>query len=385
MTPTKTTTARAATAAPSLPAATASCVSTWVKTMTATKPAMTGTTSTPTPAETPVAAARCGDGVQRTDLQAGEEGYEGCDDGNEANDDACLNTCASARCGDGVRRTDLNAGAQGYERCDDGNEINDDGCADCQLGYGNGSGGDLVLNNARQINTARAAVRGNAGTDQITLSSITGTFQVGQLVMLHQTQSSSGPVGQFEWVRIQALQGSTATTDRQLTHSYRLDGGRKAQAVVVAEYASVDIQNNGRLHAPAWDGTKGGLLAVAVRGPLRVRNGGTIDMNSTGYRGRNHGGRYRCAQGYRGESQLGVPGTGQSPYGMGGGGGGAGQDDASGGGGGHGATGSNGANGGCGACRQACPIPGRARRLSGFGQPALDHLLWRLRRRRRRR
>ena len=81
-------------------------------------------------------------------------------------------------------------------------------------------------------------------------------------------------------------------------------------------------------------------------------------MNSTGYRGRNHGGRYRCAQGYRGESQLGVPGTGQSPYGMGGGGGGAGQDDASGGGGGHGATGSNGANGGCGACRQACPIPG---------------------------
>ena len=82
--------------------------------------------------------------------------------------------------------------------------------------------------------------------------------------MLHQTQSSSGPVGQFEWVRIQALQGSTATTDRQLTHSYRLDGGRKAQAVVVAEYASVDIQNNGRLHASAWDGTKGGLLAVAV-------------------------------------------------------------------------------------------------------------------------
>ena len=173
--------------------------------------------------------------------------------------------------------------------------------------------------------------------------------------MLHQTQSSSGPVGQFEWVRIQALQGSTATTDRQLTHSYRLDGGETGQAVVVAEYASVDIQNNGRLHAPArvWHQRR---LACG-RGPTLRRNGGTIDMNSTGYRGvitagaiaarkviaasRSWASRARVSHrmAWAAAAAVRVKMTQAAAVAVT-------------------ATGSNGANGGCGACRQACPIPG---------------------------
>ena len=54
-------------------------------------PVMTATT-TPTPARTGVSAV-CGDGVRRTDLDAGEHGYEACDDGNQNNDDACRNDC----------------------------------------------------------------------------------------------------------------------------------------------------------------------------------------------------------------------------------------------------------------------------------------------------
>lgn len=46
---------------------------------------------------------RCGDGI----VQSGEE----CDDGNFADDDACLSSCRSARCGDGVVWT-------GVEECD---------------------------------------------------------------------------------------------------------------------------------------------------------------------------------------------------------------------------------------------------------------------------
>ena len=57
---------------------------------------------------------------------------EACDDGNTEDSDACLETCLTARCGDGVRRQDLAAGEVGYEDCDDGNEVNGDSCKnDC--------------------------------------------------------------------------------------------------------------------------------------------------------------------------------------------------------------------------------------------------------------
>ena len=70
-------------------------------------------------------AARCGDGVRRVDLGVGEEGYEACDDGNDVQTDACLNSCAAAACGDGIVQVNV-------EACDDGNNNNDDECTnDC--------------------------------------------------------------------------------------------------------------------------------------------------------------------------------------------------------------------------------------------------------------
>ena len=44
--------------------------------------------------------ARCGDGVTRTDLEAGQAGFESCDDGNDMNIDACQHNCIAARCGE---------------------------------------------------------------------------------------------------------------------------------------------------------------------------------------------------------------------------------------------------------------------------------------------
>ena len=44
--------------------------------------------------------ARCGDGVVRTDLQEGDNGFEACDDGNANNDDDCSNECrVPGQCG----------------------------------------------------------------------------------------------------------------------------------------------------------------------------------------------------------------------------------------------------------------------------------------------
>ena len=65
--------------------------------------------------------ALCGDGVVH-------EGVEACDDGNENQQDRCLNDCTVARCGDGV--------VSEWEACDDGNNVLDG--ATNQNPYGNG-------------------------------------------------------------------------------------------------------------------------------------------------------------------------------------------------------------------------------------------------------
>src|SRR6185436_6676425 len=54
----------------------------------------------------------CGNGVL--------EGDEGCDDGNEIDDDACTNDCTLPKCGDGI--------TQPNEDCDDGNSSAEDRC-----------------------------------------------------------------------------------------------------------------------------------------------------------------------------------------------------------------------------------------------------------------
>ncbi len=50
-----------------------------------------------------------------------EEYAEECDDGNESNDDACVDRCKAARCGDGYTH-------EGKETCDDGNDDTSDDC-----------------------------------------------------------------------------------------------------------------------------------------------------------------------------------------------------------------------------------------------------------------
>lgn len=65
-----------------------------------------------------VCGAVCGDGVL-------SPGAEECDDGNERDDDSCVD-CKLAVCGDGVLRPDR-------EACDDGNSIASDACVGCQV------------------------------------------------------------------------------------------------------------------------------------------------------------------------------------------------------------------------------------------------------------
>ncbi|MGB1275979.1 MAG: DUF4215 domain-containing protein, partial [Nannocystaceae bacterium] len=62
----------------------------------------------------------CGDGSI-------DEDNEGCDDGNNNDNDACTNACQQNLCGDGILYA-------GYEDCDDANNLNTDACLnDCSL------------------------------------------------------------------------------------------------------------------------------------------------------------------------------------------------------------------------------------------------------------
>jgi len=109
--------------------------------------------TTTTPTTTTIGPPVCGDGVV--------EGDEACDDGNQSNNDACLNSCEPASCGDGLihkgvevcddgvndnsyngcapgcaalgpRCGDAAVQADEGEECDDGNQVPDDGCTACK-------------------------------------------------------------------------------------------------------------------------------------------------------------------------------------------------------------------------------------------------------------
>ncbi|MBK8264738.1 MAG: DUF4215 domain-containing protein [Nannocystis sp.] len=89
----------------------------------------------------------CGDGfVQPSN---GEQ----CDDGDQSNNNACLNSCQAAAWGDGFVY-------QGVEQCDDANQSNNDGCTNmCKpptCGDGFKNGGESDVDWWRELPEARA-------------------------------------------------------------------------------------------------------------------------------------------------------------------------------------------------------------------------------------
>ncbi len=82
-----------------------------------------------------------------------KEGTEECDDGNQSNTDACLNTCKAARCNDGFIH-----GYPGFEECDDGNYEYRDSCSNsCKIQKcGNGIAEDFLGEQCDDNNTDNA-------------------------------------------------------------------------------------------------------------------------------------------------------------------------------------------------------------------------------------
>ncbi len=219
---------------------------------------------------------------------------------------------------------------------------------------------DVTVSGTLTINAVLASASATAGSTTVALSNVVGTFSVGDLVVLHQTQRATGAVGYYEYRRVTAASGTSLTVTPALTNGYFTSDAplARAQVVRVEEVRTLTVPAGATLTAPAWGGNHGGILALAAAGT--VTNNGSISMTGRGFRGRGHPCIYRCARGYQGEGTAGLGSANIAANANGGGGGGAGQDDASGGGGGYAAAGTNGGNGTCGACREACPIPGGA-------------------------
>ncbi|WP_284668648.1 Ig-like domain-containing protein [Myxococcus sp. SDU36] len=163
------------------------------------------------------------------------------------------------------------------------------------VGLGSGAVGALTINAANTpINTyTRVTAAVPAGQSFVTVASTAG-FAVGNLVMVHQTTGlaapasgsqapislAGGPVGRWEFARIQSLTATRLNFTQPLTVAF---GATGTQAIRVPEYTSVTVNAAGSIVAAPWDGTTGGVVAFLSQGA--VNNAGAIHADGRGFRG----------------------------------------------------------------------------------------------------
>lgn len=103
-------------------------------------------------------------------------------------------------------------------------------------------------------------------------------------------------VGGYEFNIVEQISGDMITVSRPLVHSYTMPG---IQLLRVPQYENLNILQGASINVPAWNDTRGGIVAILVSGTLR--NDGTIDVSGRGARGA-EGGNAEPAK--RGESVL---------------------------------------------------------------------------------
>ncbi len=135
-----------------------------------------------------------------------------------------------------------------------------------------------------------------------TNSRFSSTLQVGDLVMIYQTQgaiiktfttvpgqdSTYGQIlnyngaGNFEFAQVYSIPNATSIVlDCGLQNSYLIAG--KTQVVRVPRYTTLTVAAGGELTTDAWNGNIGGVLAVEVNGLTTIN--GTVNATGLGFRG----------------------------------------------------------------------------------------------------
>ena len=211
-----------------------------------------------------------------------------------------------------------------------------------------GNGHDGSPNSISGTINTYATMTGTSGSTTVTTNL---SVDIGDLILLIQSQGSG--VGNWEVVHVVSTGSGSFTADRALVNSY----GTGAQAVLIPQYTSGTISKT--LTTYSWDGSVGGIGALACNGPLLFNGiwfntgGDGSSFSSPGGRsGKGTGGGFRGGDGYTGNNDDGPAsqGEGTSGYGTysrsangnGGGAGGDGTNAGSGAGGGNGTDGNDG-------------------------------------------
>ena len=144
-------------------------------------------------------------------------------------------------------------------------------------------------------------------------------FEAGNHVMIHQTMTTaSGNEGQWEWNVIKALDGHANGEDTKVTLVHALqkaymsgggnsfaDSNARAAQLVTVPYAEVGVVT-AKLTTPAWDGWKGGIIALRTTKSLTVNK--QIDAKCAGFRGGYSHAQMQSGGGCRAHQSAGVQG-----------------------------------------------------------------------------
>lgn len=203
--------------------------------------------------------------------------------------------------------------------------------------YGDGSDGVRTVNSndTFTVSNSRTKIGFDYGAPSTSIElENASTFSNGNLILIHKTRGSDA--GLWELNKIASGGGTTALTlAYPLQHDYITDTGNNVSQVVrLPEYSSVTVNNGFTWSAPAWDGSKGGIIAFLCKGTVSIS--GTISARD-GFLGASGS----TTAGLQGEGTAGVRNTASTSANGNGGGGGSNADFNGGGGGGNGAAGSN--------------------------------------------
>jgi cysteine-rich repeat protein len=232
------------------------------------------------------------------------------------------------------------------------------------VGLGNGSDGELIVNSGNErVNDYTAVTAGSiVGESQLTVDD-SSIVSAGDVIIVWQTTRQLTPnsgdqsevslealeVGHYELHRVSNVSdNSTIQIESPLARVYVVPG---AQVVRVPQFTDVTVESGNAITSASWNGETGGLLAFLTTGTLTL--GGNLLSNNRGFRG----GQFvespfatgctnfdeASPEGAEKGESFGFESWGASGYGnqlSGGGGGNC--SDSGGGGGGHGAVGGNG-------------------------------------------
>lgn len=138
--------------------------------------------------------------------------------------------------------------------------------------YGDGSFGAGSINTSTDA-TANTTISVTSGSTSATVGSGTG-FANGDLILIHQSRNGGAGAGAWELNKISSGGGTTSwTLGYTTTQAY----DTTAQVYLLRQYSSYTVNTSQTLTSSAWDGTKGGIIAVLCNGTITIT--GTINAN----------------------------------------------------------------------------------------------------------